>query len=193
MSQQCVHLHTKKELNATEDILKNQGMEIIIQSNNATIQFSDLTDEEKKSFMLEVEKELKDHFRFSEKTLKQIEMVMKDYSKFKKSIFASLSLMKNNPDKIGRSKWYIKYSSNIMSLSSSFLDCYHRMRQIANPLDARLPDSPRGILNSFGSMGSIRCSLLVAKKEDSTVRYLSFKSDPILTITGPKAKNLKLT
>jgi len=43
------------------------------------------------------------------------------------------------------------------------------------------------------SIGRIQCSLLIAKKGDNTVRYLSFMRDPILTITGPEAKNLKLT
>jgi len=42
-------------------------------------------------------------------------------------------------------------------------------------------------------MATIRCSLLVAKKGDNTVRYLSFKRDPILTITGPNASKLKST
>jgi len=195
MSQQCVHLHTTRELDATERILKMQGMEIIVQSNHANLRFSDLTDEEKKSYMLEVEKELKEQLEFNEKTLKRFGMLMKDYSKFKKSIFASLDLIKNSNGKIRTTKAYDKYSSNIMSLGNSFMDCFHGMTQIAFPLGL-IPISWRRTQNSsvaIGTFGTIRCSLLVAKKGDNTVRYLSFKRDPILTITGPEAKNLKST
>ena len=134
MSQQCVHLHTTRELDATERILKMQGMEIIVQSNQANLRFSDLTDEEKKSYMLEVEKELKAQLEINEKTLKEFGMLMKDYSKFKKSIFASLDLIKNSNGKIRTTKAYEKYSSNIMSLGNSFMDCFHGMTQIAFPL-----------------------------------------------------------
>jgi len=195
MSQQCVHLHTTRELDATERILKMQGMEIIVQSNHANLRFSDLTDEEKKSYMIEVEKELKAQLEINEKTLKRFGMLMKDYSKFKKSIFASLDLIKNSNGKIRTTKAYDKYSSNIMSLGNSFMDCFHGMTQIAFPLGL-IPISWRRTQNSsvaIGTFGTIRCSLLVAKKGDNTVRYLSFKRDPILTITGPDAKNLKST
>ncbi len=194
MSQQCVHLHTTRELDATERILKMQGMEIIVQSNNAKLRFSDLTDEEKKSYMLEVEKELKEHLESNEKTLKKFGMFMKDYSMFKKSIFASLDLIKNS-NVIRTTKAYEKYSSNITSLAHSFMDCYNGMYQISHPLGL-VPTSWRRTQNSsvaIGTIGTIRCSLLVAKKGDNTVRYLSFKRDPILTITGPDAKNLKST
>ena len=196
MSQQCVHFHTNKELNTAEDILKMEGMEIIIQSNNATLLFSDLTDEEKKSYMIEVEKELKEHFQFSEKILKEFGMLLKDYRKFEKSTFESLKLMKNNPGKILRSKMYDKYSSNMTSLWTALSDCSYRMRHLADPLGYGIGvPRRRSEHNSMStvSIGRIQCSLLIAKKGDNTVRYLSFMRDPIITITGPKAKNLKST
>jgi len=192
MSQQCVHFHTTKEIDETEDILKKQGMEIIIKSNSATIQFSDLTDEEKKSYILEIEKDVKEHFKFSEKILKEFGMLMKDYPKFEKSIFTSLNLMKKNPGKIIRSKMYDKYSSNMTSLGSAFLDSYHRMQHMANPLDSNLRHSWRRTRISSGSIGTIQCSLLVAKKGDDTVKYLSFMQDPIVTLYTT-SKNLKST
>ena len=37
----------------------------------------------------------------------------------------------------------------------------------------------------------IRCSCIIARKGDDIVRYLEFQKDPIVTITGPKAANLK--
>jgi len=193
MSQQCVHFHTNKELNTAEDILKMEGMEIIIQSNNATLLFSDLTDEEKKSYMIEVEKELKEHFQFSEKILKEFGMLLKDYPKFEKSTFESLKLMKNNPGEILRSKMYAKYSSNMTSLWTALSDCSYRMRHLADPLGYGIGVPRRRSEHNSVSIGRIECSLLVAKKGDNTVRYLSFMRDPILTITGPNASKLKST
>ncbi len=191
MSQQCVHFHTNKELNTAEDILKMEGMEIIIQSNNATLLFSDLTDEEKKSYLLEIEKELKEHFQFSEKILKQFGMLLKDYPKFEKSTFESLKLMNNNSGKIVKSKMYDKYSSNMVSLYTALSDCSFRMRRIADPFGGSLGATRRRPGYNHAPIGKIECSLLVAKKGDNTVRYLSFMRDPIITITGPQAKNLK--
>src|SRR3972149_11341167 len=95
MQQQCVHFHTNKELNAAEDILKNEGMEIIIQSNFAHVTFNELTDEEKKSYMIEVENELNDLFKFNEMALKQVKKIMKSHDSSKKSILESFILVKN--------------------------------------------------------------------------------------------------
>jgi len=39
----------------------------------------------------------------------------------------------------------------------------------------------------------IRCSILIAKTGTDVVRYLSFLNDPIISITGVNAKNLKST
>jgi len=189
MSQQCVHLHTKKELNATEDILKNEGMEIIVQSNDATLPFSDLTEEEKKSYMLEVEKDLKEQFKLNEKALKKFGMLMKDYSSLKNAI-ESLNLMKNSDDVLRTIKAYDEYSQKMYGLSHSLLFSSDRMQDISESVGLNLRASRR-TPNSQVSIRSIRCSLLIAKKGDNIIRYLSFKSDPILTITGSKANSLK--
>jgi len=35
------------------------------------------------------------------------------------------------------------------------------------------------------------CSCIIAKKGTNVVRYLEFETDPVITITGPKAASLK--
>ncbi len=198
MSQQCVHLHTKKELYATKKILKKQGMEIIVQSNNATIPFGDLTAEEKKSYVLEIEKESKEQLKLNEMTFKNFGMVMKDYSSFKNEIFGSFNLLKNNPGKFKMSQKHYDFSVKINLLGYAMINCSQGIENIVDPfhLISREASLGHGSSRHFPtngiSMATIRCSLLVAKKGDNTVRYLSFKRDPILTITGPEAKNIKL-
>ena len=200
MSQQCVHLHTTRELDETERILKMQGMEIIVQSNHANLRFSDLTAEEKKSYVLEIEKEFKEQLKLNEKTFKNFGMVMKDYSSFKNEIFGSFNLLKNNPGKFKMSQKHYDFSVKINLLGYAMINCSQGIENIVDPfhlIPRELASLGHGSSRHFPtngiSMATIRCSLLVAKKGDNTVRYLSFKRDPILTITGPEAKNLKST
>ena len=204
MQQQCVHFHTNKELNAAEDILKNEGMEIIIQSNFAHVTFNELTDEEKKSYMIEVEKELEDQFKFTEDTLKLLEKVMKFHDSSKKLILESFNLMKNGHGMFRPTKTYAEYSDKIRLLGSTLFSCSHSLMGIGDPIEysslasrrTRISQAIMGSIrtrNSQVTMGSIHCSLLIAKKGNNIVRYLSFKRDPILTITGPEANSLKST
>jgi len=192
MSQQCVHLHTEKELDATKEILEKQGMEIILKSHTAYLPFDELTEEEKKSYMLEVEKDLIQQFKINERILNEFRKRMKFYDSLKKSIFESLKLMKNSPTQIRTIKAYDEYSSSLRELGYIFHNCSQSMEDLADPLGSSLRSSGRPSTGGV-SGGSIRCSLLVAKKGDNLVRYLSFKTDPILTITGKDAKNLKST
>jgi len=192
MSQQCVHLHTAKELDATEEILKNEGMEIIVQIPTAYLSFDELTEEEKKSYLLEIEKNLTQQFKSNEAILKEFRKQMKSYDSFKKTIFESLQTMKKSPTQIRNSNTYAKYSDGLRNIGYIFHNFYASMEDVADPLGSSLRSSGRPSTGGVSS-GPIRCSLLVAKKGDNIVRYLSFKKDPVLTITGPKAAKLKST
>jgi len=58
MKQQCTYLHTTKQLNEAEDILKREGMQIVFQSDDADIKFSDMTEEEKISWLKSIQEDL---------------------------------------------------------------------------------------------------------------------------------------
>jgi len=192
MSQQCVHLHTAKELDATEEILKNEGMEIIVQVPTVYLSFDELTEEEKKSYLLEIEKDLIQQFTANEAILEEFRNQMKSYDSFKKSIFESLKTMKKSPTQIRNSNTYAKYSDRLRNIGYIFHNCHASMEDVADPLGSSLRSSGRPSTGGVSS-GPIRCSLLIAKKGDNIVRYLSFMTDPVLTITGPDAKNMKTT
>ena len=192
MGQQCVHLHTAKELDATEKILKNEGMEIIVQIPTAYLQFDELTEEEKKSYLLEIEKNLTQQFKSNEAIFEEFRNQMKSYESFKKLVFESLKTMKKSPTQIRNSNAYSKYSDRLGKFCYLFQNCSASIEELADPLGSSLRSS--GWPSTGGvSSGPIRCSLLVAKKGDNIVRYLSFMTDPVLTITGPDAKNMKST
>jgi len=192
MEQKLVYLHTEKNLEETEEILKQQGMEIIVQVPTAYLSFDELTEEEKKSYLLEVEKDLMQQFISNEAILAKFRNQMKSYDSFKKSVFESLKTMKKSPTQIRNSNTYAKYSDCLRNLGYIFHNCYASMEDVADPLGSSLRSSGRPSTGGVSS-GPIRCSLLVAKKGDNIVRYLSFMTDPVLTITGPDAKNMKST
>jgi len=58
MKQQCIYLHTTKDLAETETILKNEGMQIVFQSDDAEIKFSDMIEEEKISWLKSMQDDL---------------------------------------------------------------------------------------------------------------------------------------
>jgi hypothetical protein len=150
--------------------------------------------------VLEIEKESKEQLKLNEMTFKNFGMVMKDYSSFKNEIFGSFNLLKNNPGKFKMSQKHYDFSVKINLLGYAMINCSQGIENIVDPfhlIPRELASLGHGSSRHFPtngiSMATIRCSLLVAKKGDNTVRYLSFKRDPILTITGPEAKNLKST
>jgi hypothetical protein len=163
-------------------------MEIILQSNFAYLSFEALTEEEKKGYILEVEKEIKEQFKKINDAFEQFKILTKNYSHIENSILDSLNSLKQSPRKMRTSKEYELYSHKISNIIKLFFEAYNTLTISGDPLGSTL--------STFGSnprsqVSAVRCSLLIAKKGNDIVRYLAFKNDPIVTITGPNATSLK--
>jgi len=173
MQQKLVYLHTDKNLKETEEILKQQGMEIILTTESLYLNFSDMTEEEQFSYVKTLEADLEDTADELEIQDKEIEIIARKGS-ISKEFRAILSSLKNS-----RNIDTIKHFQHLQ-------EEVRRVRQLTNRIryfDHRSRDVH---LNE-----GIHCSCLIAKMGTDVIRYLEFKNDPVLTITGPNATSLK--
>jgi len=176
MQQQLVYLHTEKNLEETEEILKQQGMEIVLKTNNMHIYFSDMTEEEQISYLKTIEEDLEVTADMLDIQDRQIEILARhgnSFSKDYREIIKSLKFSKNE-DTVKKFQIIEKKLRKVQRLAEAISDLRYRARVLG--------------LNDI-----VRCSCLIAKNGTDIIRYLSFKQDPVLTINGPNATNLKST
>jgi len=174
MKQQCIYLHTTKDLAETEEILKNEGMQIVFQSDDAEIKFSDMIEEEKIGWLKSMQEDLDGQISDMELNRKAYQLGI---NFIEKKFVDVLNLLKDD-----------NYSNvdekckKIVEEMSEIDQHYYKMGdwKCCVTID-------HGIIRQ----SKIRCSCLIAKTGTDVVRYLSFLNDPILSITGPHATNLK--
>jgi len=174
MKQQCIYLHTTKDLAETETILKNEGMQIVFQSDDAEIKFSDMIEEEKISWLKSMQEDLDGQISDMELNRKAYQLGI---NFIEKKFVDVLNLLKDD-----------NYSNvdekckKIVEEMSEIDQHYYKMGDWKSCVTI-----DHGIIRQ----SKIRCSILIAKTGTDVVRYLSFLNDPILSITGPHATNLK--
>jgi len=177
MQQKLVYLHTEKNLEDTKEILKQQGMEIILKTKYLSLSFSDLTEEEQLSYL----KTLEPHLEYTADQLemqeKQIDILARKGNSLSKRVRELLNSLNtpNNTDKIKLFQDLLEEDKKILNLGFKISEIGQNSRDIHH-LDRR-----------------IECSCLIAKMGTDVIRYLAFKNDPIITITGPNAITLKST
>lgn len=174
MQQKLVYLHTEKNLEQTEEILRQQGMEIILKTNRMRLSFSELTEEEQYGYLKTVIDNLEQTADQLELYDKQLEIFTKRGKSYAKAFREFCDSYKNskNKDVIQRYIEMKKGLKKIQIVAYQLSDLRYEARDI-------------------GFDDGIRCSCIIAKMGTEIIRYLSFKHDPVLTITGPNATNLK--
>lgn len=174
MQQKLVYLHTDKNLKETEEILKQQGMEIILKCDSIHLHFSDMTEEEQLSYLKTIEGDLEHKADRLEIFDKELEIFIKRGNSFSKIFKENFNLIKNsrNTETIKRFK----------DAQIKFIKLYR--------LTSILTDY--GFHSGYLEFNeNVRCSCIIAKMGSDVIRYLEFKNDPVLTFTGPNATSLK--
>ena len=176
MQQKLVYLHTDKNLKETEEILKQQGMEIILMTDTLYLNFSDMTEEEQLSYLKTLEADFEDTADELEIQDKEIEIIGRKGYSFSKRFREIINSLKNsrNTDTIKNYQHLQEELQKMRLLSHTLSNLGQRARTLH--------------LNE-----KIHCACLIAKMETDVIRYLAFKNDPVLTITGPNATTLKST
>ena len=176
MSQQCVYFHTEKTLKETEEILKQQGMEIILKTDSLRLNFSDMTEEEQLSYLKTLVADLEHTCDRLELQEKELEIVARQGISFSKEFREICNKIKNS-----RATDTIKRFQHLQ-------EEYLKIRRLV----ITVPDL-RNTRSELVFNERVRCSCLIAKMGTDVIRYLAFENDPIITINGPKANELKST
>jgi hypothetical protein len=178
MQQQCVYLHTFKDLNEAEKIMKENGMTIILKQENTYIDVDEMNEEEKRSYLETIKNEFAETLEEIGKAQVRGEMYFKSLQMMKTTIFEIFDLLNK--------------TSNNQQVNEKFDLLLSEMRKVNE------------IIEVFDTIRNFKyrhirvdhkpsCSVIIAKKGDEIIRYLEFEKDPVITITGPNATNLKST
>jgi len=176
MEQKLVYLHTSKQLSETEEILKNQGMQILFKSEDAEIKFSDMTEEEKSSWLKSMEADI-------QRQIVDLAVYRTAHNKYKKIIekkFEEILKLVRNGGIYNVDEKFGKLVEDMQTIDQYFYG-------MKDWRDCVVID------HHTYSQAKIRCSCLIAKQGTSLVRYLSYLNDPILSFIGSNANNLKLS
>lgn len=176
MQQKCFQFHTSKSFPQTLKILEKEKLEIIFQSNRCQIDFTELTIEEQISWIEEREKDMNRCDELLKKHRGKYESYFESIISFREQTKELLKLHKRSPSSYKTSEKYDQLIKARKKLSGT----WDSLRLYAY-LSHQIPTT------------SAACSCILAKKGTNLIRYLSFESDPIVTIIGSKASYLKLT
>jgi len=176
MQQKLAYLHTTKDLAETETILKNEGMQIVFQSDDAEIKFSDMTEGEKISWLKSMQEDLEGQIS-DMKLNREAYEIGKNFIEKK---FADVLNLVKDDNYSNVDEKYKKIVNGMREIDQH----YYKMGDWRNCVT---------IDHDLIRQSKLRCSCLIAKTGTDVVRYLSFLNDPILSITGPNATNLKLS
>ncbi len=179
MQQECLYFHTEKIMDETNDILQNEGMEIIFKADSIWLDYNELNEAEKSCWIISVERYLESNLNSVKESEIDVELFIEQNKSVKKSLIEIINLLKNSVDQ---------------SLSGKYDQLFKEMYVYNKKLKQFDQYGRRGLnFSRLGINSQVSCSCLIAKQGNNIVRYLSFEDDPVLSITGPEANNLKST
>ena len=151
-------------------------MEIIFRSGDTYLRIHDLNAEEKIAYLETTIPQIKCGNDKLQHAIQLFNKVEKRSMEFVKDIEELIKTMKENPN---------SFKTNLMF--NEILKTSDKLR------------SKNDQVNGFSfyryaynlPTGVIHCRCIIAKANNNIVRYLEFLDDPVITITGPKASNLK--
>ena len=175
MKQKCVQFHTGKSFSQTLEIFKKEKLEIIFHNPHIRFYFEELTIEEQISWIEVNQKETAYYDRYLKKHGGKFENFINKIIEVRKQTKELVKLFRDNPSSYKTSEKYEQMIKSKKKLNDDFnfnLLYYFWYNHLQEDI-------------------KVSCSCIIAKKGTTVVRYLEFKTDPVVTITGPKAANLK--
>jgi len=176
MKQECVHFHTEKDLKQTEEIMVKEKMEIIFRSDDTYLSIHNLSAEEKIAYLEATIPQTKCGNNKLQHAIQLFNKVEKRSMEFVKDIEELIKTMKENPNSFKTNQMF----NEILKTSDKFRSKNDQVNGFSFYRYAY--NLPKEI---------IHCRCIIAKVNNNIIRYLEFLDAPIITITGPKASNLK--
>jgi len=177
MKQECVYFHTKLNLAESNEILEQEGMQIILKTNSLYLDFEDMNEEEQKSWLKEIRGDLEDAADDVDLFYRKLKRFHSQKEEFPKNIRILI-------EELPQSDFVV--SGQHKKIVQKLVDFEHDTRDFTYYNNYRTRDVSR-----FGE--GIRCSCIIARQGDDIVRYLSFLRDPIISVSGANADKLKST
>lgn len=174
MKQECVYFHTVKTIDEAEKLFKENGIEIILKNNHSSINFSDLTDEEKRTWIDE-------HQPSSSELLARLNKFHTDLGKYLLTL-NTLDQLPYDVKKTGFVDSFSTMSSLFSTITRIHTELMPRIRYGAFFHDVSVEDDD-----------TVECKVIIGKSGNSIIRFLEFidNDDPIVTITGVDMHPLK--
>jgi len=175
MKQKCVQFHTSKSFAQTLKIFKKEKLEIIFYNPLVKFYLEELTIEEQISWIEANQKDTADFDRFLKTQSGKVENMVNNMMEVRKQTKELVKLYRDNPSSYKTSEKYEQMIKSKKKLNEDFnfnLLYYFWYNHLQEDI-------------------KVSCSCVIAKKGTTVVRYLEFKTDPVITITGPKASSLK--
>ncbi len=182
MKQECVVLHTNKDLMQTEEILKEKGFEIVFKSQSVILPISELTKEELECWQEFLGKELNKFLKTCYKQEKYIEKFRETRKIINEQLKKFVDSFNRNPKSSETTIAYAWLTNKLNEIAHT--NFYAGDFRDMTSLHYDIPE-----------LRETNCYCLVAKKDSNVVRYLGFRAfpDPIITFSGPEANILKST
>jgi len=175
MKQKCVQFHTGKSFTQILEIFKKEKLEIIFHNPHIIFYLGELTIEEQISWIEANQKETAYYDRFLKKHSGKFENFVNKIIEVRKQTKELVKLYRDNPSSYKTSEKYEQMIKSKKKLNEDFnLNSLYLLW-----------------INHLQNDAKIICSCIIAKKGTTVVRYLEFETDPVITITGPKAASLK--
>ena len=175
MLQKTIQFHTSKSFPQTLKIFNKEKLEIIFHSERLHMNFMDLTLEEQISWIKTREKYLRHSDEFLKKHSGKFENLFDSLRDLRTQTKELLELYKTEPLSYKTSEKYEQFNRERKQLMEKY--DYNALYDLLS--------------HHFRDGLSVYCSCIIARKGPNLVRYLSFKRDPIVTIIGSKASDLK--
>jgi len=178
LQQKLEYFHTEKNLKETEEILAKEKMEIIFSSKDTFLSIHNLNAEEKIAYFEATVAQTKCGNDRLQHAIQLFNSVEKRSIKFVNDIKELIKTMKENPN---------SFKTNLMF--NEILKTSYKLRNKNDQVDGF---SFYRYAHNLPTV-EIHCKCIIAKVNNNIVRYLEFLDDPVITITGPRASNLKST
>ena len=180
MKQECVFFHTPKQLEDAEEIFEQNNIEIIFKADEVTFDLIDLTDEERSSLFYEEFTLIDDSIRQLKDRDRDIQFLLRRLEPIQKEVKELQELDRQ----AGIKKHFVELERYRIKISK----LYQRIERSTFRRRISRFDSDY----DFGSK-NITCKVLIGRVDGNIVRFIEFvgNKDPIVTITGSTANNLK--
>ncbi|KEQ56546.1 hypothetical protein SCCGRSA3_02035 [Marine Group I thaumarchaeote SCGC RSA3] len=177
MKQECVFFHTEKGIEDAEQIFEKNNMKVVFKSDRCSIDFAELTDEEKISFLKKDSQQIKESI---DNTQEMLSNISDDLKKIQK-IYKDYEIAEND-------NWNLKSLQRYETQSRRLEQRLSRLGRYRSSFFVS-----RFLHLGMNRDGRIDCGVIIGNIDGNLVRYLEFhdNDDPVVTITGSGATSIK--